>query len=246
MGAIYLGFTLDGSCVFATNDCFGAGREESAIVEVNRSCGALVITTRGDFLRRFSEIWNRRVGQAKQPQDGLSRELAEAIVNSFEAEFRKDPAHVKSPLPFLLLLIGSDTRERSSLKHIFVRNRVLTASAEGEEKEYTTGFEIREPVPAESLFYGHSELARYWFELFGAGNLTPLMMKLIACIAVAETQKLDVTIYPGIRMAFLSGGEGFRWVEEDELRGLTALASEASRIMSEGVSRCFASVEERA
>lgn len=244
MGAVYLGLVSNGNCLFVTNDFFGEAREECALVEVNRRCGALVVTTRGSFLRRFREIWNRSVAPVAAAQDGLSVELADVIKTSFETVFGQDAVFVGKPLPFLLLLIGADLQENAGLKHIFMRNRVLATSVEGQAKKYTTGFEAHAPEPAESLFYGHSELARYWFRLLEGARPTLAVMKLVALYSLTETQRLDDSIYPGIRMATLSAEEGFRWVEEAELKGLASLMPAAGRLIGEELSLCFASVGE--
>ncbi len=244
MGAVYLGLVSNGNCLLVTNDFFGEAREECALVEVNRHCGALVVTTKGSFLRRFREIWNRSVAPVAAAQDGLSVQLAEAIRTSFETVFGQDSAFAARPLPFLLLLIGDELPENAGLKHIFMRNRVLTTSVEEQVKKYTTGFEAHAPVPAESLFYGHSELARYWFGLLEGAKPTLAVMKLAALYSLTETQKLDGSIYPGVRMATLSPEGGFRWVEEAELKGLASLMPAAGRLIGEELTRCFASMGE--
>ncbi len=242
MGAVYLGLVSNGNCVFVTNDYFGEARGECALLEVNRHCGGLVVTTRGTFLRRFREIWNGSVAQMAGARDGVSMQLAEAIKISFERVFNQDPVFAEKPLPFLLLLIGSEPDGDAGLKHIFTRNRVLTASEDEQGRKYTTVFEAHAPVPAASLFYGHSELARYWFRLLEGGKPAPAVMKLTAFHSLTETQKLDGSIYHGIRMATLSAEGGFRWVEEDELKRIAALVPVAGRLIGEELSRCFTSM----
>jgi hypothetical protein len=240
MGAIYSGLVSEGSCILATNDIFGSSTLESAVVEVNEACGALLITAKGGFLKRFRALWNNTIHAAIPPElEGLSPQLAETLVELFEGEFRREPDYAVKPLPFILLLLGYDRKGRSGLDRIFMRNRVREASETADGKRYTTGFDLEAPVAAESLFYGHAELVRYWFGLFEGTHLTSTALKLLTYFSYAETQRLDRSIYPDIRMATLTEKNGFSWVGEAEMQELSGLASFLGRRTREAMPLCF-------
>jgi hypothetical protein len=234
-GTIYSGLVSNNGCVFATNDISGAGEKDCAIVEVNKRCGALSVTTEIAQLKRFAGLWQRAgICHKFGNEHGLSYHLAETIANSFETEFKRDPGFVSNPLPFLLLLVGYPPGD-SCLEHIFMRNRVVTSSQKEDKREYVTGFEIRPPVTARSLFYGHAELARYWARPLMESKLDSRDLSLLSYYSLTEIQKLDDSIAPGIRMASLSDRDGFIWIAEDEWQQLSSLAEEFDGSIREGL-----------
>jgi hypothetical protein len=239
MGAIYSGLVSRGHCVLATNDILGQDQSECAIVKVNSRCGAFAVTAGQPQLHRFMDLRKKNnLFSETENECGLSPYVAETIAGSFEAGFRSDPAFISNPLPFLLLLIGYGAGE-SGLEHIFMRNRVVTASPTQNKREYVTGFEIKPPVAARSLFYGHAELARFWARPLMESELALEDLMLLAYYSLAETQKLDRSLAPGIHMATLSASEGFRWVAESEIGRLSSLAEDFDGSLREGLSRCI-------
>ena len=236
MGGVYLGLLSDGGYIFVTNDSFGTTEHEGAIVRVNKFCGALIVTAKGRFLIRLREILDKNLSNLNCPEQGISIDLAQAIVESLEQEFQREPDFRKNPLPFLLLLVGCSSKESSSFEHIFIRNRVVDIIEKDGEKEYITRSEIQPPVPAKHLFYGHSELPEYLLRQISPNNLGPRAMRVLAYLALSETQKLDDSLFPGILMATVSRGKGFEWIREEELYKLSSLAQTVDRMLVEKLS----------
>jgi hypothetical protein len=244
-GSVYSGLVSNNCCVFVTNDIFGAGQDDCAIVELNRHCGAFVVTAGNMQLKRFIELWRGSdIPRMAASERGLSAHLAETLAGSFETEFKRNPDFVANPLPFLLLMIGHNPQD-SSLEHIFMRNRVLEASVKEGRKEYKTGFEIQPPIPARSLFYGHAELSRYWARPLKDDRLDMPSMKILACYSLLEIQRLDSSLNPAIRMAALSEDEGFCWISGDELQRTSALAGSFDISIRKGLADCFAAVAKK-
>lgn len=230
MGAVYAGLKSAGGYVFVTNDIPEGGLRGSAVIRVNRYCGALAVTARGNFLSRLNRLWED-VGGDPAGREGLSGEMAADMVRSFERIFREDPHYAENPLPFLLLLVGRRIGAGEGLNHVFIRNRVVNMQKKGSKKEYQTSFDIKIPVPAESLFYGNSDLVEYLYHLLPREGIDLGLMKLFACFSLAETRKMDTNIYKGVRMASLAGG-GFQWVGEEEIESLSRMAMTADREFS--------------
>ncbi len=109
--------------------------------------------------------------------------------------------------------------------------------------EYITRFEIQPSVPATNLFYGHSELPEYLVRQIAPNNLNSEVMKVLAYLALSETQKIDDSLFPGILMATVSMGKGFEWIEEEELYRLSGLAQQVDRIFTEKLSDFFTPLE---
>lgn len=223
MGAIYTGLVCRGGYLFTTNDAFGETESEGAIHRVNRLCGALIVTARGGFLRRVKDLLTRM--PAREGGEGLSAELARDIVSWLEEEFARDPSFRVQPLPFLLLLVGYGAGNPGRLEWVFLRHRVVNAVETAGAKHYSTEFDVQAPAAAESLFFGHAELTDYLYRQLPPGGLGLESMMVFSSFAMAETRKIDQSIYPHLRMAVLSP-DGFRWVGEAESARLSALAGE--------------------
>jgi hypothetical protein len=243
MGGVYLGLLSERDYLFVTNDKFGSTEQEGAIVRVNKFCGALIVTAKGRFLIRVREVLDKSLFHLNWPEEGISIDLARAIVESLEQEFQREPHFRQNPLPFLLLLVGCSSKEPSSFEHIFIRNRVVEIIEKGGEKEYITRSEIQPPVPAPHLFYGHSELPEYLLRQIAPNDLNSEGMKILAYLVLSETQKIDESLFPGILMATVSRENGFEWVKEEELYRLSGLAKTVDRTFTEKLSDFFAPLE---
>lgn len=233
MGRIYSGLIAEDGYLFITNDTFGTAEDSSAIVKVNKFCGALIVTAMGNILIRVREILDKSFLRFRDIGDGLSIDLAEAIVASFNVEFQKEQSFKYNPLPFLLLLVGYNLKGQPHLEHIFVRNRVVNIVDKGDAKEYTTAFEIRETALADNLFYGHSALIQYLSQQLPLNALNLDIVKLFAYFSMVETQNIDKSLSQGIRMATVSMGDGFRWIMEEESDGLSDMARNVDTRLSE-------------
>jgi len=236
MGGVYLGLLSERDYLFVTNDKFGSTEREGAIVRVNKFCGALIVTAKGRFLIRLREVLDRSLSNINRSEEGISIDLARAIVESLEQEFQREPHFRQNPLPFLLLLVGCGAKESSSFEHIFIRNRVVDIIEKDGEKEYITRSEIQPPVPAKHLFYGHSELPEYLLRQIAPSNLNPGAMRLLAYLALSETQKIDDSLFPEILMATVSRENGFEWIKEEELYRLSGLAKTVDKTLMEKLS----------
>jgi len=227
MESVYSGILSTDGYLFITNDIFGDAVDECAIVKVNRFCGALIVTARGNFLKRVRKLLNKYITEPDGAGNGLSMDLAREIIDFFRFEFQQDPSYRENPLPFLLLLVGYNLKQPACLEHIFVRNRVVKISERIEVKEYITDFDIQSPVPAKNLFYGHSELSHYLSQQLPLQSLDLESGKLISLFAMNQTQKIDKSISPDFRMAVIKEGIGFIWIDGKELQSL----SDKSRLL---------------
>ena len=239
MGAIYSGLITNDGYLFATNDIFGEAQEECAIVRVNRHCGALVVTARGNFLPSV-KVLLERILPGISDTEWLSGDLAGEIVESFKREFEKDPSFRTSPLPFLFLLVGFSGRGLRQVEHIFIRNRVVEVVNTDESKEYITGFDINHQGQSADIFYGHSELIEYLYMHLKHRGLDSEAMKLFTCFSLIQTQKLDDSLYQNIRMATISD-RGFEWVKEEELKALQTMTAKFDTSLYDGLFDFFAS-----
>lgn len=231
MGGIYLGLLSEGGYLFVTNDRFGAAEQEGAIVRVNKFCGALIVTAKGRFLIRLREVLDKCLSHLHCPEEGISIDLGQAIIESLGQEFQREQDFRRNPLPFLLLLVGCSSKEPFRFEHIFIRNRVVDVIEKDGGKEYITRSEIQPPVSATHLFYGHSELPEYLLRQIAPNHLDSEMMKVLAYLALSEAQKIDDSLFPGILMATVSRGKGFEWIKEEELHRLSGLAEKVDRIL---------------
>jgi hypothetical protein len=243
MGGVYLGLLSERDYLFVTNDKFGSTEREGAIIRVNNFCGALIVTAKGRFLIRLREVLDRSLSNINRSEEGISIDLAQAIVESLEQEFQREPHFKRNPLPFLLLLVGCSSKESSSFEHIFIRNRVVDIIDKYGQKEYITRSEIQPPVPATNLFYGHSELPEYLLRQIAPNNLGPEAMRVFAYLALSETQKIDDSLFPGILMATVSRENGFEWIKEEELYRLSGLAKTVDRMLMGKLSGFFTPLE---
>jgi len=243
MGGVYLGLLSEGGYIFATNDTFGPTEHEGAIIRLNTFCGALVVTAKGRFLIRLREVLDKCLPDLNCSGEGISIDLAQAIVGALEQEFQGKPDFRGNPLPFLLLLVGRSSKESSSFEHIFIRNRVVDIIEKDGEKEYITRSEIQPPVPAKHLFYGHSELSEYLLRQMVSTNLNSEVMKVLAYLALSETQKIDDSLFPEILMATVSRENGFEWIKAEELYRLSGLAQTVDRTLTEKLSGFFTPLE---
>ena len=241
MGGVYLGLPSDGGYLFVTNDTFGAAEQEGAIVRINQLCGALIVTARGSFLIRVREVLDKCLSVLNGPEEGISIGLAQATVTAIEKEFQEKPHFRKNPLPFLLLLVGYRSKDPFSLEHIFIRNRVVDTLEKDGDKEYITRFDIQQPTHTTQLFYGHSELTEYLLRQVTPNSITSEMMKVLAYLALTETQKIDDSVFPRILMATLSRDRGFDWVREEEIHRLSGLAERVDRMLTGKLSSYFTS-----
>ena len=244
MGAIYSGLITNDGYLFATNDIFGAAQEECAIVRVNRYCGAIVVTARGNFLPNV-KILLERILPGISDTEWLSGDLAGEIVESFKREFEKDPSFRTSPLPFLFLLVGFSGRGLRQVEHIFIRNRVVEVVNTDDGKEYITGFDINHQGQSADIFYGHSELIEYLYRHLKHRKLNSEVMKLFTCFSFIQMQQLDNSLHLNIRMAAISD-RGFEWVKEEELKTLQTVAVKFDTSLSEGLFDFFVSCTEDA
>ncbi len=235
MGGIYSGLTANDGYVLITNDLSGGKRDGSAIVRVNDHCALLIVTARGNFLIGVRDLLDKYILKLKGMGDGLSVELAEAIVRSFEEEFQKGPSFKQNPLPFLLLMVGYNQKDPSTLEHIFVRNRVVETIEKDNTREFVTAFDIKKATPAPNLFYGNSELVQYMFDQLSSDALGLEAVKLLSYFAMSETQKLDNSLFPAIRMAVISRGHGFRWITDEELKKLSKMARDVDAELSKSL-----------
>ena len=240
MGAVYSGFITNDGYLFATNDIFGEAQEECAIVRVNRHCGALVVTARGNCLPGVKVLLDR-ILPGMRDNEWLSGDLAGEIVGSFKREFEKDPSFRTRPLPFLFLLVGYTGKGSRQVEHIFIRNRVVEVVNTGEGKEYITGFDINPQGHSADIFFGHSELIEYLHRhLIKHRRLDSEAMKLFTCFSLIQTQKLDDSLYQNIRMATISD-RGFEWVKEEELKALQTMTAKFDTSLYDGLFDFFAS-----
>lgn len=235
MGGIYSGLTANDGYVFITNDAFGGERDGSAIVRVNDYCALLIVTARGNFLIGVRDLLDKYILKLKGMGDGLSVELAEAIVRSLEEEFQREPSFKQNPLPFLLLMVGYNQKDPSTLEHIFVRNRVVKTIEKDNTREFVTAFDIKEITPATNLFYGNSELIQYMFDQLSSDALGLETVKLLSYFAMSETQKLDNSLFQGIKMAVISRGHGFGWIMVEELKELSEMARDVDAELSKSL-----------
>ena len=230
MAAIYSGFLTGDGYLFITNDIADKSQNGCAILEINRHCGALLVTTRKEFLDRALLIFETIQFENKREDiSSLSEKTAETIMSTFTETFDSDPTYAENPLPFLLLLVGDDFDKTGSYSHIFIRNRVVDRNNSNGVTRYVTEFDYQEPVPARNLFYGYSEIFQYLVQAVSDGSAPLETMKPFACFALAESRKVIGSLYPGVRMASLTAGAGFTriGVEEIDLCAKSAAAIEA-------------------
>ena len=239
MGAIYSGIVSRDGYVFATNDIFGASPDECAIVRVNSRCGGFIVTAKGNLLSKVMEVLKACLSRLHGMPEGISEDHATAIKESFLEERRKEPDGSQRPLPFLLLLVGYHPERPGSLEHIFIRNRVTDILEKSGTKEYITCFDMRPPVPSGNLFYGHSELSRYLSRQLPSDGLEGEITEILSYLSIAETQIIDKSLFPGIRMATLSDANGFAWVGEEVLHGLAEKSRKADGWLTQGLINSF-------
>lgn len=235
MGAIYSGLASKGGYVLATNDAFGPAADQCAIVRVNRLLGGLLVTSRGNFLAEVRGVLGKCLPRLRDFPEGISDALVDALVDAFREEHRSVPGFMRRPLPFLLLLVGYGQDRPRRLEHVFVRNRVTDIREKDGAREYETSFDRRPSVPAENLFYGHAELARYLSERIAPRGAATEDAELLSCLSLAGTQALDKSLFPGIRMATLTEADGFAWVGEEAIRRLSDAADRVDRRLARGV-----------
>ena len=239
MGAIYSGLVSSDGYLFVTTDTFGNDQNACAIVKVNKYCGALVVTPKGNSLIRVKEVLDKFHSSFKKIEGGLSTDTAMTIVNSFKAEFQKEPSFKEKPLTFLLLLVGCNTKQFSSFEHIFIRNRVIKIMEENNKKIYTTEFDIKPPVQAPNLYYGHSELFQYLTLQLNEKELELDALKLLTYFSMVETQKVDSSLYRNIRMAIISKGNGFKWIKDGNIHMLSDMTKGVDESLSKGINNFF-------
>lgn len=239
MGAIYSGFISRDGYVFITNDTFGATEDASAIVKVNKYCGAFIVTARGNTLIRMKNVLDKYLSCLEHVEEVLSMELAMTIVESFKTEFKREPSFRENPLPFLLLLIGYNLKNHPSLDYIFIRNRVVKIEERAGKREYITDIEVKSPVPARNLFYGHSGLPQYLSQELPSEGLDLETMKLFVYFSMYETQKIDKSLFSNVKMAIVSKDNGFNWIKGEEIQKLSLLAKKVDVILSEGLFNSF-------
>ncbi len=142
-------------------------------------------------------------------------------------------------MPFLLLLVGYNLKQPACLEHIFVRNRIVRVMEKNEKREYITNFEIQPPVPARNLFYGHSELSQYLSQQLPSGEFDLETMKLFAYFSIIETQQIDNSLFPDIRMAILSKDNGLEWITAEEIQRLSNMSKRVEVKLSKALLGCF-------
>lgn len=239
MNAVYSGHISREGYLFITNNVFGTAENESAIVRVNNCCGAFIVTAQGDTLIKVRSLLDSLLPTIAYRGEGLSMELAMAISDSFKREFQKGSSFRENPLPFLLLLIGYNLKNHPSLDYIFMRNRVVKIEERAGKREYVTDMEIKSPVPARNLFYGHSGLPQYLSQELPSEGLDLETMKLFVYFSMYEIQKIDKSLCPNVRMAIISEDNGFNWVKGEEIQKLSLLAKKVDVILSEGLLNSF-------
>jgi len=239
MEAIYSGLAAQGGYVLVTNDTFGAGENEGAIARINDHCGAFIVTARGKTLPRVRDVLDKCIANLNGMGNGLSEELAKAIVKSFTMKHREDPAFKENPLPFLLLLVGYNFKQPPSLEHIFVRNRVVKIEEHEGKREYITAFDMNTSVPARNLFFGYAELSEYLSERLPLCELDLEAVKLFAYHSMAETQRVDKSLSPDIRMATISESDGFEWIPGEALESLSGMSKNVTQDLSKRLFECF-------
>ncbi|MBI5575780.1 MAG: hypothetical protein HY896_05395 [Deltaproteobacteria bacterium] len=239
MGSIYTGIMSKDGFVFATNDIFGDSDCDCSIVRVNSLCGGFIVTARGGLLPAVSRTLAECFSCLERLPPGITRSLAGEIIDAFGKNRLNDPDSASRPMPFLLLLIGYRQGLPRGLEHVFIRNRVTGISMENGKKAYATAFDTRPPEPAENLFYGHAELSRYLSMRLQAKDLDDEAAELLSYMSVTETQKIDGSMDPGIRMATLSARDGFGWLDEESLRRLSARSRAAGDMLARGLFEKF-------
>ncbi|MFH2059855.1 MAG: hypothetical protein ABIJ59_13255 [Pseudomonadota bacterium] len=217
MESIYIGLTGKNSYVFGTNDIYGTKNSECAIARINRHCGALIVTAKGDFLIRLNKILEECFENLSIEEEGISIDLAKKIIHYLEEHFRKDSKFKSNPLPFLLLLVGFNLENSERIEHIFLRHRVIKIEEVKNKKIYTTQFDFQEPVCETDLFYGFSELSEYISGQILEKNAELEKVMRSVYFSLVQTQQMDSSLLPGIRMATLSESNGFEWVDEKVL-----------------------------
>jgi len=241
MGAIYCGLLASDGYLFATNDVFGANREENAIVKINEYCAAFAVTAKGNLLIKVRRLLSEIVTDLGYFENGLSTDLAMAILKSFKNEFKQNLQYKTSPVPFLLLLIGYDSVNLSGLEYIFMRNRVVEIIEKDGEKEYLTEFDTLPSVPATNLFYGHAELPQYLYQQVLSDCLDLETMKLFVHFAMTATHKIDVSLFSNTCMGILSKDTGFQWIRAKELQKLSQATATLEELFSKTLFDLFAS-----
>jgi len=242
MESIYLGLANKEGYIFSTNDIYGESEQDCAIARINNYCGALIVTAKGDFLIRVKELLKLCLDNIDSDEQGLSIDVAKSIIRSFETEFRNNTLIKENPLPFLLLLVGYNMKNPTNIEHVFVRNRVVKIDENNGKREYTTKFDFQPPVSDANLFYGYSELSQYLAEPLSSHNLDMEALKISAYFSITESQKLDNSLIPGIRMAVLTEEKGFEWVTEEEIHVLSKIAEVEDKKLNRELLRLWSSL----
>ena len=97
MESIYLGLANQRNYIFLTNDIFGDGEHDCAIARVNKYCGALIVTAKGDFLIRVREVLAKCLPSIAEA-DGISDSLSKSLVEKFGKVFQENPYYRENPL----------------------------------------------------------------------------------------------------------------------------------------------------
>jgi len=160
-------------------------------------------------------------------------------VKAIEKNFAEDQTFKVKPLPFLLLYIGYGSGQPPNLNHIFVRNRIVKAVEMSYGKEYVTQFDVGPKVTAENLFYGHSEISQLLCANIPTDTLQVEEMKALAYLSLSETQKIDDSIFPNLRLAVLTPKNGFKWIKESEVKQIVPLVKKAEKEFSDSLTVFF-------
>lgn len=233
--SVLAGLRAKDGYLFFIDDLTGGPLNNSGIVKLSKYCGALILTSNGEQLKRLQQVLDKCIKDKIHENDDLSDDLVKRIILFLKTEFHNDPSYKSIPLTFLLLVIGTDRTRQEHLEHVYIRHRVKETIERNGEREFITVFDIESPIPAGDIFYGNSNIIEYLAKRLSCSTHSVEVVKLLACLSVADFDKNDPSSINRIRMASLSQDKGFDWIENRELSSLTEEAGEVNFELEKGL-----------
>lgn len=77
------------------------------------------------------------------------------------------------------------------------------------------------PVNGKMFFAGQWRIARFLLTRFRSNNATIDTLKKLAAVSLYATSAVDHTVGGPVRLATITGSDGFRWLTEEEMKELT-------------------------
>lgn len=217
--------------LFFIDDLTGGPQHNGGIAQLSRYCGALILTSGPDQLKRMRKVLGRCIDGNVDEKDDLSDDLVERLVQVLKTEFQQDPSYRTMPLTFLLLVVGLNRKQGGEMQHVYIRNRVSDRIGKDGKMEYETSFDIEPAKPAGNIFYGEANMIEYLARQVSCSGQPMDIIKLLACFSVIEAENREDIFPEGIKMASLSAENGFARTGADEVSAFLEKAREAGQLL---------------